>query len=75
MNELYRTLAVRKLDEWYTCVHARARIVFMLNGNSASRYPQLRGLLQYYNVKTRRLWNDFRRAYVQAMAQPVYLTG
>lgn len=75
MNAAYRALAVRRLDEWVACVNARARIVYMLNGRESTRFPRLHTLLRYYNVKTRRLWNDFREAYQQAMARPHLVTG
>ena len=75
MNEVYRAMAVHKLDEWCACINARARIVYLLHGQSAGRYPGLRSLLEYYNNKSRRLWNDFRVAYCQAMASPEWVSG
>ena len=71
MEAVARNVVVRTFDEWRDCIHARARIVHLLNGLSVDHYPRLHELLLYYNAKSRLLWNRFRRAYVCAM-QPTH---
>jgi len=62
-----RQLATQYFNEWRDCIHARARVVHLIDGEPAEKYPGVYALLRYYNLKSRRLWQSFRRAYIRAM--------
>lgn len=68
MSEAARNRVITQFDAWRSCVRARSRIVYLLRGAPASRYPRLEALLQYYTTKSQRLWSQFRRAYQYAVA-------
>ena len=52
MEAVARNVVVRTFDEWLDCIHARARIVHLLNGLSVDHYPRLHELLLYYNANS-----------------------